>query len=646
MGLYYNPPQPNIGNRQPLQQPLLDPPQSGPSPQNPQFLGSVVNAAILVCWALSSPLPQLPAKVVPQSAPTTFVQPTKLSQEIYRSWEIAAPLPQRATLLTPQSGPSPLSFGGRLIPITLPDPAQAPVARNLNPPISGPAPTAPPTLGATIPVPVQVAWIPPPPAPIVAINLIPPIGGPTPQPPPIIGASVPAPILVAWLPPYVAPITPRLVIPQSAPVAAPVLPTKLPIAIQIAWQIAPFAPIVASNITPPSGPVSQLSFGARLVPIALPDFTSFIVARNLNPPISGPAAVPVFPSALSLAVQDAWLPQPPAPITANNLNPALLSQASFISASGGLQPTFVPDPPLPFMGVRTVPISGPTPQNPPFAGGARVGADVLIGWLPPVPAPIVGPKFTPGISVASNPPFAGGARIGADVLVNWLPSAPAPIVGAKFTSGAIVNNPPFTGGSRVPLEVQIGWIPSVPLPLVAINLKPPISGPITAFPFIGSAIPAPIPAWWVATPQPQSRQAFFIAPTVSFPFTGTRVSREILQSWESAQQPAFLSKGLRVSGPTPSNPPLGGGALIRQSILVAWAPIVPAPIFTASTTIYLATTSTFALRFLDVHGAMPPEEFGADAPSGAKPLTIASTDGSLTVSPTYRRLTDKGVFEN
>jgi len=63
-----------------------------------------------------------------------------------------------------------------------------------------------------------------------------------------------------------------------------------------------------------------------------------------------------------------------------------------------------------------------------------------------------------------------GSFVPREVLVSWLPPVPAPIVGPKFTTGLASANPPFVGGARVPLEVQIGWIPPPPMPILARNL--------------------------------------------------------------------------------------------------------------------------------------------------------------------------------
>jgi uncharacterized phage protein (TIGR02218 family) len=112
VGIYYNPNPPHIGAQQPPDQRKLTPPQSGPVPQNPPFSGSRIAQAVLVCWA---------AAVV-----TNAIAPI--------------------------------------------------IAVNLDPPISGPAATAP--LFKKINYEIYRTWEPQSAAPIIAVNLDPPISGP------------------------------------------------------------------------------------------------------------------------------------------------------------------------------------------------------------------------------------------------------------------------------------------------------------------------------------------------------------------------------------------------------------------------------------------------------------------------------------
>src|SRR4029077_20152826 len=134
MGLFYNPPNPNIGGQQPLESKKLTPPQSGPAPQNPPVIGSRVSVEVLACWA---------AAAVIATASPPYLQ----------------------------------------------------VEARLSPPVSGPVLVTP--RGSSGPQAVLNSWLPADPAPIVAINLDPPIAGPTPQNPPLIGSQSTAPALIA-----------------------------------------------------------------------------------------------------------------------------------------------------------------------------------------------------------------------------------------------------------------------------------------------------------------------------------------------------------------------------------------------------------------------------------------------------------------
>jgi hypothetical protein len=450
-------------------------------------------------------------------------------------------------------------------------------------------------------------------------KLTPPQSGPAPQNPPFRGSFVGAETLSCWAAAVTAAVIvlPQLLVPQPAAAGTPYVAPRYDI--YRSWDAPASAPIVAINLNPPiSGPAvnNPPLIGAR-IPTAvlnawLPPTPAPIVAVNMDPPVSGPAVnnPPILGAQIPLAIQIAWLPPVPAPIVAINLDP---------------------------------PVSGPAVNNPPFMGGARVGGEILIAWLPPAPAPIVGPKFTTGVS-STNPPFMGGARIPLEVQVGWLSPAPMPIVGPKFTAGGPPpQNPPFAG-SRVGTEIQIGWLAPASLPIVAAKSTPP-SAPQNP-PVIGSVVPVSVLAWWnVAAPPLQGQQAFYIAPAAAFPFTGARVSREVLQSWDAAWRNDFVRPLVRISGPLPSAPPLGGGSVIRQSVLLAWLQ-PPAYILTATGALAPFGGVPGPLRFLDVHGSMPPSEFGTVLAVGTPLPSIPSIEPIPSVGPGYRKLSDKGVLES
>src|SRR5579859_7999128 len=106
MGIFYNPPNPNFGAQQPLQNEELTP-ASGPAPQNPQLRGSRVSEEILGCWAAlaiaaAAILPQTSPKLVPQ--PAAAQNPPPISArgitEALQWWNappLAIQLPQAST---------------------------------------------------------------------------------------------------------------------------------------------------------------------------------------------------------------------------------------------------------------------------------------------------------------------------------------------------------------------------------------------------------------------------------------------------------------------------------------------------------------------------------------------------------------------
>jgi hypothetical protein len=260
VGIYYNPPPPFMGAQQPLTPEKLVPPISGPPPTNPPFLGARIAQAILASWTAVAPMPVMARNRVPDPPVVTAPPFRSYNYAIHNAWLAAAPPSQSSTLLNPPvSGPveptpdDPPFMGGaqvseQVLVAWLPRPPDPIVARNLDPPISGPPPEDPPFMGgAQVPEQVLLAWLPKPPQPIVTINLPilePPIGY-TP-----IGARVPAAVMSAWLPPPPDPIVARnLEPPISGPLPSPFRPigTRIPIAVQVSWIPPPPQPPVVFN---------------------------------------------------------------------------------------------------------------------------------------------------------------------------------------------------------------------------------------------------------------------------------------------------------------------------------------------------------------------------------------------------------------
>lgn len=351
----------------------LDPPIAGPPSQPPPLNGgAAVPLAIFVQWV---PPPSLPPSAIllepPIGGPVPQAPPVnggaQVSKAVLVQWLPPPPLPPGAINLDPPiSGPAP----------------QAPPLRTLQPNPFWPgidyllpqrSSFIPPAAGGTPPLrwqgpgPDILAWWPPPaPLPPVAINLDPPIAGPTPQAPPL--TTRPLAVDVSWLSGGYAQ-------PQRAPLGAVLLPPIIAgpptgyragqVEIEIWWNLRQDLPPVAAQLHPPiSGPVPQAPpLAARRLtveafwggdyampqraPSGVPLLPSFAGgpppgyragaieieiwwnARQellppivrLNLPISGPPpqAPPILGAVVPKAVLVQWLPLPPSSPAAINL---------------------------------------------------------------------------------------------------------------------------------------------------------------------------------------------------------------------------------------------------------------------------------------------------------------------------------------
>lgn len=202
----------------------LDPPISGPAPQNPPILGSRIPIEIQVGW-----IPPAPAPIV------------------------AVNLDPPIGIAAPSNPPFPGSFVPAAVHVSwLPAPPAPIVAINLDPPINGPAVNNPPFAGTKVSTEVQLNWLPVP-APIVAVN-----GLPQSAPVaffPFMGSVVPSAVMIAWSIPSAALIVgPQLTI--SGPVAQnpPLRGTRVSTEIQLGW-LPPVPMQVPQVFYTPSGPV-------------------------------------------------------------------------------------------------------------------------------------------------------------------------------------------------------------------------------------------------------------------------------------------------------------------------------------------------------------------------------------------------------
>lgn len=548
-GIFYQPPNPNIGAQQPLAPVDLVPPQSGPPPQNPPFPGAAAMALVTimsVVWAPPPPLPVEPVEIAPLvPAPVSSYVPvgTRVGQDVQSNWQVPPPGPY---------------FNNE----------QPYAPKVLDPPISGPPPQNPPFPGAmaiNFPTTQTVAWLPPQPQPIVAINLIPKLFT---SDPPFPGAFVPQAVLVGWLPlppdPFmgmgaVEPLEQTKFIPsgptpQNPPVTGPNIGLRLEI--QDAW------------LPPPPGP----NQGAE----------QQFAQEVLSPPISGPPPQnPPFAGGAEVSepVLISWLPpdprpqwSPPTPISAI---PNYPPPAGPVTVPGAVLVSWAP---LPYAPQQSAPVPPPNPVPPSFITvGSVVPLAVLdsYDWAPRWPwarTPVITPSGPP----AQNPPFPG-TKVGVDVQNSWLPPQPAAIVGQQLFQGIVVQA--FLP-SRIPglVETQVSWLPPDPAPILARNLiaKLLVSDP----PFPGAFVPQPVAVWWSipAPPQPQQApiQAFQTPPPVQGAIT---VPYPVRSWWDLPPPMPLVAKNLNppIAGPVPQNPPFMGGAAIPLAILVDWIPPPPMP---------------------------------------------------------------------
>jgi hypothetical protein len=308
-------------------------------------------------------------------------------------------------------------------------------------------------------------------------------------------------------------------------------------------------PLDSKKLTPPqSGPDNPPFLGTRIAQAIFVAWTIAsiapvpVVAKNSTPP-GGPATPPLFKK-LDYGIYAAWMPAPHIP-----------------------QPNFVPDDFAPWataFGASYVPV------------GSRIPTAVQVAWLPQLLVPVVAPTLDPPISgPAPQDPPRIGARVPVEVQIAWLPPQPMPVVGFSklSTSGPAAVYVPI--GTRVPSAVQAwinpGW-----------SLQPSMefytpSGPDRA-PLQGLGLPSALQAWWMPGWAPPQRQSFLVPAAVFFPFRGGQVPREVLRSWDVQPYTIQVRTFRTASGPLPSQPPIGGGARIRNEVLVGWIPPPPLPI--------------------------------------------------------------------
>ena len=183
------------------------------------------------------------------------------------------------------------------------------------------------------------------------------------------------------------------------------------------------------------------------------------------------------------------------------------------------------NPPSPHIGAaqpltekQVPPASGPPPQNP-FFGGVSLVATLVSAWTIPTSPPQQTEAIAAivaGSTVAAYVPPAPSVQ--AQLAAAWTLTAwPVSTTSGLLASGPVPTNPPFAGAA-VPEAVLIAWLPPSPQPpIVAVNLNPPIAGPVL---LVGEDVPrVALRLPWRARPQPTDNEGLSFtaaAPTIYF----------------------------------------------------------------------------------------------------------------------------------
>jgi hypothetical protein len=415
--------------------------------------------------------------------------------------------------------------------------------------------------------------------PLTPRKLTPPQSGPAAQSPPFNGgAKLAQGILTCWAVAAATaftygPLTTQKVTP---PVTGPsVVKTpyqRLDYQIWRAWDapdLIAWPNFVANRLTPPSavnpilflnaGEIDEAILASWAAPAPVVIYPNFVA--DSFPPISGPTPQnpPVRGSRVPAEVQVAWIPPPFVPVVAVNLDPTPAGptpqnppvRGSRVPAE--VQVAWIPPVLLPVLAVNLDPTpAGPTPQNPPFAG-TRVPVEVQVSWLPPVLLPVLAVNLDPPIDgTVSYTPV--GSRVPVEVQVSWSPQVPAPVQRSSVLTPSVPQNPPFAG-TRVPVEVQVSWLPPAPGPVLQVLAIPP-SSVVPPYQPVGALVPTAVLVSWIPAPTPPLNVAVNLDPPISGPVPqnppvrGSVVPTEVQVAWLlPVLAPVLPSKGIPASGP-------------------------------------------------------------------------------------------------
>lgn len=643
---------------QPYAQEVTVPPISGEVAANPPFNGGAkVPFAVLTAWI--PPPPQAPVAVLldpPISA--DFVSGQRPLDVVRELWEALPPMAIVLEAPIPSSSDSPIAASaipqavlnawlprdpmaitstlGRLpsssdrpIPRGVPEaqawyPAQASQVLFTASPISTPPPLPPPVIGSEVPQAELNAWIKPDPLPQTARNIVPFIGPEPPHP-----NRIPLAVLNAWLPPQPQPIVAKVL---ASPFSAD-FPIKAVSPDLQAWAVSALAPVLPSISAPPG-------VGGIQLRVSVPD--GVIQAWDAVPPAAIILEIPIPPSAdqpvigspIPRAVLNSWIPPDPMPDFVNEgaflqSGPAPTA-APFLRSIVEIVDAWLPAQAEPYLAaqpyaieVTVPPISGPTPTNPPFAGGAAVPRAVLLSWLLPPPDQVL--RLRPAASTPpALPPPVIGSQVPPAVLVSWQLPAPLPMIVITAPQGAAApsNPPPVRGGANVFLDA---WAPAPPRPIVEVELASPVSADQ---PPIGTKVPdGVLQAWTVPAPAP-------ILPALPTPPSADRPPPlRPLQYLEPVFTPIALAKAV-LSAPLPQ-------PVMAISIWNAWLPpdpvqpakavylALPAPIINAP----IPNSSQFWSIYAGWISVQPQPIFGSSVITLLQPSFILNPNLIATVQP-------------
>src|SRR6202035_4660042 len=130
---------------------------------------------------------------------------------------------------------------------------------------------------------------------------------------------------------------------------------------------------------------------------------------------------------------------------------------------------------------------------------------MAIYYQPPSPnigaqQPLTPELLTPPSGPAPSNPVFGAVSLAATLVAAWTATAaplPPQTVIAPLLAPAASQPPRQAPGTRT--EIWAAWLPPPPLPIVAVNLDPPIAGPIPQPPPVagGSVISQPVLLQWL-----------------------------------------------------------------------------------------------------------------------------------------------------